>query len=128
MDWAEGGVEIEIRCDAGQILTKQVVGPSQEFATSLETKSTERTKARTFIPGQRFRGQAVGALDQLHLVMREKTNHYFYGFDTARFPKEMLAELLFGNVGCSISTYVRNDNSDAVYRMESTNTVADEND
>ena len=38
----------------------------------------------------------------------------------------MLAELLFGNVGCSINTYVRNDNSDAVYHMESMNTVTNE--
>ena len=50
----------------------------------------------------------------------------FYGFDAARFIKEMLAELLFGNVGCSINTYVRNDNSDAVYHMESMNTVTNE--
>ena len=38
----------------------------------------------------------------------------------------MLAELLFGNVGCSINTYVGNDNSDAVYHMDSMNTVANE--
>ena len=50
----------------------------------------------------------------------------FYGFDTARFLKEMLAELLFGNVGCSINTYVRKDNSDAVYHMDSMNTVTHE--
>ena len=35
----------------------------------------------------------------------------------------MLAELLFGNVGFSVNTYVRNDNSDAVYHMDSMNTV-----
>ena len=52
----------------------------------------------------------------------------FYGFGTSRFIKEMLAELLFGNVGCSINTYVGNDNSDAVYHMESMNTVTDKND
>ena len=38
----------------------------------------------------------------------------------------MLAGLLFGNVGCSLNTYVRNDNSDAAYHMGSMNTVANE--
>ena len=38
----------------------------------------------------------------------------------------MMAELLFGNVGCSINTYVRNDNSDAVYHTDSMNTVTNE--
>ena len=50
----------------------------------------------------------------------------FYGFDAARFLKEMLAELLFGNVGCSINTDVRNDNPDAAYHMDSMNTVTHE--
>ena len=50
----------------------------------------------------------------------------FYGFDTARFLKEMLSELFFGNVGCPINTYVRNDNSDAVYHMDSMDTVTNE--
>ena len=36
----------------------------------------------------------------------------------------MLAELLFGNVGCSINTYVRNDNSDAAFHMDSVNIAA----
>ena len=58
--------------------------------------------------------------------MRGEIQALFYGFDAARFIKEMLAELLFGNVGCSINTYVRNDNSDAVYHMGSMNTVTNE--
>ena len=47
----------------------------------------------------------------------------FYGFGAARLIKEMLAELLIGNVGCSINTYVGNDNPDAVYHTGSMNTV-----
>ena len=50
----------------------------------------------------------------------------FYGIDTSRFIKGALAELLSGNAGCSINTYVGNDNSDAVYHMKSTNTVTNE--
>ena len=56
-----------------------------------------------------------------------KSKHCFYGFDTARSIKDMLGGLLFGNVGCSINTYVRNDNSDAVYHTESKNTATNEN-
>ena len=35
----------------------------------------------------------------------------FYGFDMARMLKGLLAELLIGNIGVEIPTYVRNDNS-----------------
>ena len=37
--------------------------------------------------------------------------------------KGILAELLFGNIGVVIPTYVRNDNSDAAYRSDYVNTV-----
>ena len=35
----------------------------------------------------------------------------------------MLDELLFANIGVEIPTYVRNDNSTAVYQVDSPNTV-----
>ena len=38
------------------------------------------------------------------------TQAAFYGFDMARMLKGLLAELLFGNIGVAIPTYVRNDN------------------
>ena len=47
----------------------------------------------------------------------------FYGFDMARMSKGMLAELTFGNTGVEIPTYVRNDNSDALYPVDSVNTA-----
>ena len=47
----------------------------------------------------------------------------FYGFDMARMLKGLLAELLFGSVGAEIPTYVRNDNSTAVYQVDSADTV-----
>ena len=40
----------------------------------------------------------------------------------------LLAELIFGNMGVAIPTYVRNDNSDAAYQVGSVNTVTNEND
>ena len=50
----------------------------------------------------------------------------FYGFDMARMLKGLSADLLFGNIGVAIPTYVRNDNSTAAYHVDSPNTVTDE--
>ena len=50
----------------------------------------------------------------------------FYGFDMAMMLKGLLAELMFANVGVEIPTYVRNDNSDAVYQVDSINTAGNE--
>ena len=38
----------------------------------------------------------------------------------------LLAELLFGDIGVAIPTYVGNDNSDDVYQVDSSNTVTNE--
>ena len=48
----------------------------------------------------------------------------FYGFDMDRMLKGLLAELLYGNIGVEIPTYVQNDNTEAAYRADSLNTVA----
>ena len=50
----------------------------------------------------------------------------FYGFDMARMLKGLLAELLFWDIGAGIPTYVRNDNSTAVYQVDSANAVTNE--
>ena len=55
-----------------------------------------------------------------------ETQSLFYGFDMARMLKGPLAELMFGEMGSAISTYVRNDNSDAAYQVDSVNTATDE--
>ena len=47
----------------------------------------------------------------------------FYGFDMARMLKILLSELTFANIGVSIPTYVRSDNSDAVRQVDSVNTA-----
>ena len=44
----------------------------------------------------------------------------------ARTLKGLLAELMRGYIGVEIPTYVRNDNSDAVYRVDSVNTATGE--
>ena len=38
----------------------------------------------------------------------------------------MLAGLMFGNIGVKITTYIRNDNSDASYQADSVNTASNE--
>ena len=50
----------------------------------------------------------------------------FYGFDMARMLTGILGELSFANVGVEIPTYMRNDNSGAVYQVDSVNTVDNE--
>ena len=50
----------------------------------------------------------------------------FYVLDMARMSKCLLVGLLFGNMGVSIPTYVRNDSSAAVYLVDSANTVTSE--
>ena len=50
----------------------------------------------------------------------------FYGFNMAGMLKWLFAELLFGNIGAAIPTLVRNDNSGAMYQVDSANTVTNE--
>ena len=50
----------------------------------------------------------------------------FYGCDMAGMLKWLLPVLLFGNIGAAIPTYVRNDNSDAAYRVDSVNSATGE--
>ena len=51
----------------------------------------------------------------------------FYGSDMARIVKGLLEELMFGDIVVEIPTYVRNDNSDALYRVDSVNTATSKN-
>ena len=52
----------------------------------------------------------------------------FYVVDMAREAKVLLSEVMFGNVGAGTPTYVRNDNSDAVHPVATSNTATSEND
>ena len=49
-------------------------------------------------------------------------------FRHGRDVDRLLAELVFGNMGIEISTYVRNDNSNAAYHVDFVNTSTKEND
>ena len=56
-----------------------------------------------------------------------KIQAVFYGSDMARMLKGLLSGLAFVDIGVDIPTYVRNDNTDAAYRVDSVNTVTAEN-
>ena len=47
----------------------------------------------------------------------------FYGFDMARMSKGLLGDLLVGNIGVEIPTYVRNDNRTVAYQVDSVKAV-----
>ena len=47
----------------------------------------------------------------------------FYGFDAAMMLSGRLEELTCGNTGAEIPHYVRFDNSEAAYRVDSVNTA-----
>ena len=46
-----------------------------------------------------------------------------YGFDMARALKDLLSELLLGDIGGEIPTYLRSDKSETSYRADSVYTV-----
>ena len=128
MDWAEEDLEIEVHCDAGQILTKTGSRDQIGIFGFIRAKITEQDKNQQFHKGIAISRPSSKSPRAATPSYAGEIQALFYGFDTARFIKEMLSELLFGNVGCSINTYVRNDNSDAVYHVDSMNTVTREND
>ena len=126
--WAEEDIEIEVHCDAGQILTKTGSRAQIGICGFIRNKIKWGTKTRTYIPVIAISWPSSKSPRVATSSYAGEIQALFYGFDTARFVKEMSSELHFGNVGCSISTYVRNDNSEAVYHMESMNTATNEND
>ena len=127
IDWDGGDLEIEAHCDDGQILTKTGSRAQIGICGFIRAKITEQNKNQQFHKGIAISWSSSKSPRVATSSYAGEIQALFYGFDTARFLKEMLAELLFGNVGCSINTYVRNDNSDAVYHMDSMNTVTNEN-
>ena len=49
-----------------------------------------------------------------------------YGFEMAGLLKGLVPDLLFGDIGAEIPTYVRNDNCAIMYQVESTKSVSNE--
>ena len=80
----------------------------------------------SFVNELPYLGLVTKVLEFQRLVLMVKYKQCFYGFDMARRLEGLLAELLFGNIGAGIPTYVRNDNSAVAYQVDSSNTVANE--
>ena len=76
----------------------------------------------------RYHGRVTKAQGRQRLVTHGGIQAIFYDFDMARLLKCLFAGLTFGNMGAEIRTYVRNGNSEALYRVDSVNTVDNEND
>ena len=126
MDWAEGDIEIEAHCDAGQILTKTGSRAQLGICGFIRSKIKETNKNENFHTGIAISWPSSEGPRVSTSSYDGEIQALFYGLDAARSIKEMLSELLFGNAGWPIITYVGSDNSDAVYHMGSTNTAENE--
>ena len=70
-----------------------------------------------------YPGWVIKVLEYQHLVSRGKYKHCFTVSTWPGALKGMLSELTFGGIWVGIPTYERKDNSDAVYQVNSLNTV-----
>ena len=122
--WSGGGVAIEIHCGAGEIMTRsgsraQIgIGGFFEKANRGETKNDEYQQgiAVSWVSSRSPRAPKSSYAGGNTSIL--------YGFDMAMLSKGLLEDLMFRNMGVEIPTYVRNDNSDAAYQVDSVNTVA----
>ena len=69
-----------------------------------------------------YRGLVLRVLEYAHLVTQGGKSTVFLR-DMARVLKGTLPELTLGKLGLEIPTYVRGDNSDALYQVASANTA-----
>ena len=74
----------------------------------------------------RYPGRVTRVLERQHLVTKWKSRRYFYGFDMDMVLKGLFRWVNIRKCGAVIPTYVRNDNSDAAYRVGSATTVTND--
>ena len=122
----EREIAIGIHCDAGRILTK--TGSRAQIGICVFRENKLRNRQN----GEFHHGIAISwASNKSHRVATSsfagEIQAVFYGFDMARTLQGLLAELLFGNMGVEIPTYVRKDNAAAVYQADSANAVTNGN-
>ena len=115
-----------MRFGAGGILTKTGIRAQIGIFGVCEEQITEQPKMSSVSIVFLYPGRVTKVQRRQHLVT-QGAQALFYGFDMARMSKGLLSGLAFGNMGVEIPTYVRNDNSDALYQAGSVNTVANEN-
>ena len=126
MDWGEEEIAIEIHCDAGQILTK--AGNRAQIGLF----GFMRKRKLNFSDENEFHQGVAISWDSSKSPMVTTSKEsgviktVFYGFDMDRMLKGILEELLFGNIGVEISTYVRSDNFKILQQVESVKSVSKE--
>ena len=116
---------IEIHCDAGKILDKAGSRAQIGVCGFLRRRITEHTKNAEYQQGVDVPWVSSKSPRVSTSSFAGEIQALFYGFDMERMLEGLLEELMFWNVGVEIPTYVRSDNSDAVYRADSVNTVTD---
>ena len=126
IDWGGGEIAIEIHCDAAKILTETDRMAKIGSCGFRGNKLRRKPKMLSFNMVLLYRGWIAKVQWFPHLVIRGNTRIVLRSFDMARALKGLLGELTFGNMGAEIHTYVRDDSSDASYRVDSVNTVPNE--
>ena len=81
-------------------------------------------KIANIIVGCLYPGLVGGALEMQHLAMRGGNTSSTLRFRRSAFRKNSISGLLVRNGAVGIATYVRNDNADDVYQVESVNAFA----
>ena len=126
MDWGEKEIAIEIHCDAGRILTR-AGNRAQIGICGFATKQNfKKTDVAEFHQGVEISWAGNKSPRVTTSEEAGATQAVFYGFDMARMLKGLLSELLVGNIGVEIPTYVRNDNCTIMYQVEPTKSVSNE--
>ena len=116
-------IAIGIQCDAGKILTRTGSRAQIGICGFSGKQITEQTKNGEFQQGVTISWVGNTSPRVPTSSFAGEIQAVFYGFDMARMLKGLTAELLFGNLGAEIPTYVGNDNSASVYQVDSVNTV-----
>ena len=124
MEWGGEEIAIEIHCDAGQIWAKAgnraqigIFGcMRKQKLTCFEVDEFHQSVAISWVSNKSPRVTTSKEAGVIQAV--------FYGVDMARVLEGLLGELLFGNIGVAIPTYVRNDNYKILQQAESAKTLS----
>ena len=106
----ENEIATEVHCDARNILTDGGGRAKVGIGGFTREKINGRNKDNFYLGGVP-RAWATGSLRAGTPSYAVDIQSAFHGFDTDRFLKSMLAELLLGNENVDIETRIRNDNS-----------------
>ena len=92
MEWAEEDIEIEVHCDAGQILTKTGSRAQIGICGFIRAEITEQNKIKPFRGGISISWPSSESPRVATPSYAGGIQALFHGSDTARLREEMLAE------------------------------------